>query len=359
MSRPLQITDQPWGETYSEIIDVRSPSEFAEDHWPGSVNLPVLNDSERAEVGWLYKQVDPLTARKRGATFVAANIAHHLNQHFVDKDRHYRPLIYCWRGGQRSRSLALVLAEVGWCVSLLQGGYKTYRAWVREQLKTLPGRFHYRLLCGSTGSGKTLILRRLAVQGSQVLDLEGLACHRGSLLGEEWRIPQPSQKWFETQLCQALQQMDPQRPVWLEAESCKVGQLYIPPALWQAMLQAPALEIQTPLPERIKGLIQDYPHWIAQPEWLKAKLILLKPRYGQAQITLWLDWIDQQNWYCLVEDLLKVHYDPSYYHALERSFRPSSERIVLADFSEGSLQQAVQKLQHWQGIPLPRPVNPA
>jgi len=246
VAAPIHVTAEPWLHTYSEIIDVRSPAEYAEDHWPGAINLPVLDDAERAEVGTLYKQVDPFTARKRGASLVAQNIARHLQTHFADKDRDYHPLIYCWRGGQRSASLALVLSQVGWQVTVLQGGYKTYRAWVRRQLQTLPQQFTYRVLCGPTGSGKTLLLHYLHQQGAQVLDLEELACHRGSLLGAEWGRPQPSQKSFESQLVQVFLKWDPAKPVWVEAESAKVGQLHLPPALWQALTKPTASRCSCP-----------------------------------------------------------------------------------------------------------------
>lgn len=173
-------TKQPWTESYSEIIDVRSPSEFAEDHIPGAINLPVLNDAERAEVGTIYKQVCPFNARKIGAAFVSKNISLHLNQHFATKDKNYHPLVYCWRGGQHSLSMALVLAQIGWQVKLLEGGYKTYRAYVRHQMEYLPEKFTYQVLCGLAGSGKTRILRQMRLtRNTQVLDLEALANHRG------------------------------------------------------------------------------------------------------------------------------------------------------------------------------------
>jgi len=131
-------TQQPWAETYSEIIDVRSESEFSEDRIPGAINLPVLDDAERADVGTIYKQINPFTARKKGAALVAKNISEHLTTHFANKDKDYHPLVYCWRGGQRSNSMATVLTQIGWRVAVLEGGYKTYRAYVRQQLEDLP-----------------------------------------------------------------------------------------------------------------------------------------------------------------------------------------------------------------------------
>lgn len=201
-----KYTQQPWTETYSEIIDVRSPSEFTQDRIPTAINLPVLDDAERAEVGTIYKQ-SPFAARKKGAALVAKNISQHLVEYFASKDKDYRPLVYCWRGGQRSNSMASVLSQIGWQVTVIEGGYKTYRTYVREQLEKLPENFNYKLLCGLTGSGKTYILRQLKQRGAQVLDLEAIANHRGSLLGEEWTgkpASQPSQKYFESLLLHQL-----------------------------------------------------------------------------------------------------------------------------------------------------------
>jgi tRNA 2-selenouridine synthase len=189
---------------FSEVVDVRSPAEFAEDHIPGAINRPVLNDAERERVGTIYKQVNPFEARKLGAALVSRNIARHIDEHFVGKGKDYRPLVYCWRGGQRSGSLALVLNQIGFRVSVLHGGYKTYRGEVMDGLRDLPKRFDFRILAGATGSGKTRVLRALAEAGGQVLDLEAIACHRGSLLGSEPDAPQPAQRWFESQLHQQL-----------------------------------------------------------------------------------------------------------------------------------------------------------
>jgi tRNA 2-selenouridine synthase len=354
MARSLLYTEHPWATAYSEIIDVRSPQEFTEDHLPGALNLPVLSDAERGEVGTLYKQVDPFTARKLGAARVAENIARHLTHHFAAKDHSYQPLIYCWRGGQRSLSLALVLAEIGWRVTLLQGGYKTYRAWVRQQLLDLPQQFTYRILCGATGSGKTHLLHGLAEQGAQVLDLEALAAHRGSLLGQEWQMPQPSQKYFETLLLQQLQRFDPHQPIWLESESAKIGQLYIPPALWQAMMRAECVEVQTPMPQRVQWLLHHYPHWITHPEVLKQKLAFLKHRYGSEMLQAWVTRIDRQEWPELVQDLLESHYDPTYQHALQRSFDRMTDVVHLADFSQDSIARVLADLLH-SSLPSPSP----
>ncbi|MBD1926192.1 tRNA 2-selenouridine(34) synthase MnmH [Trichocoleus sp. FACHB-90] len=373
MLRSPNYTKLPFTETYSDIIDVRSQSEFTEDRIIGAINLPVLNDEERAKVGTLYKQC-PFTARKLGAALVAQNIAQHLTTYFADKEKDYHPLIYCWRGGQRSNSLAMVVSQIGWQVTIIEGGYKTYRAYVREQLEHLPEKFTYRVLAGMTGSGKTHILRHLAALGVQVLDLEGLANHRGSLLGEEWEsrrgedkekkvlspnpqspvpspqspVPnpqsptpspqsQPSQKHFESLLLHELQSFDPNLPVWVEAESNKIGRVYLPKSVWQQMQQSSGVEIELPLNARIQWLLQEYPQLIAHPEVLKGKLEKLKSRYGGEKIKEWYRLIDAQEWENLVGDLLACHYDPSYNHAIHRCF-PKIERVLsLPELSDASV----------------------
>ena len=220
---------------FDEIIDVRTPAEFAEDHIPGAINCPVLSDEERITVGTLYKQVSPFEARKVGAALIAKNIAHHLETRFRDHPKSWRPLIYCWRGGQRSGAMSIILAQVGWAAHKLEGGYKTYRRDVLDKLEALPQSFTFRVVCGPTGSGKSHLLAALADSGQQVLDLEMLAQHRGSVLGRLPEQAQPSQKWFDSALLQTLQGFDPARPVYVEAESNKIGLITLPPALIAAM----------------------------------------------------------------------------------------------------------------------------
>ena len=341
------FTKQPWTETYSEIIDVRSPAEFAEDCIPGSINLPVLTNLERAEVGTIYKQ-SPFTARKRGAALVAKNLSQHLLDHFESKDKNYRPLVYCWRGGQRSNSMALVLSQVGWQVTVLEGGYKTYRAYVRQQLEQLPILFTYKILCGLTGTGKTHILQQLSKRpNQQVLDLEALANHRGSLLGEEWTnkpISQPTQKQFESILLHQLQSFDSSIPVWVESESNKIGQVHLPPSLWQKMKQASCIEIQLPLKARVQFLLANYPHLVDNPEILKAKLQLLKPRYGKNKINQWEQLINSGLWQEFVQDLLQCHYDPSYTQSIERDFAKVERTFSIEELSDRTTEKLLSLL---------------
>jgi tRNA 2-selenouridine synthase len=338
---PLPVyTKQPWIETYSEIIDVRSPSEFAEDHIPGAINLPVLNDAERAEVGTIYKQDSPFVARKIGAALVTKNISQHISQHFATKEKDYYPLVYCWRGGQRSNSMALVLSQIGWRVTLLEGGYKTYRAYVREQLQSLPEKFTYKVLCGFTGSGKTHILHQMRQRGAQVLDLEALANHRGSLLGEVWEdklSPQPSQKYFESLLLQKLQSFHTDEVVWLESESVKVGKIHLPHILWEKIKQASCVEIQVPIAARVQFLLSEYPHLINHPDILKAKLHHLKFRYGKEKIRRWYQLIDTGQWESFVQDMLEFHYDPTYCKSIHRDFTHVERVVSILDLSTSTI----------------------
>ncbi len=215
---------------FDAVIDVRSPSEFAEDHIPGAINCPVLDDEERIRVGTLYKQVSAFEAKKIGAALVARNIGNHIESRFVEQGRDWKPLVYCWRGGNRSGAMATILARIGWPAVQLDGGYKEYRRHVNAALTTLPNAFSYRVVCGTTGSGKSRLLQTMAAEGAQVLDLEQQAIHRGSLLGHEPRIAQPSQKAVEITLWLAMRRFDPERPVFIESESKKVGNVRVPDA---------------------------------------------------------------------------------------------------------------------------------
>jgi tRNA 2-selenouridine synthase len=347
MLHSVTYTHQPWAGSYSEIIDVRSPSEFLEDRIPGAINLPVLNDAERAEVGTIYKQVCSFTARKIGAALVTRNIYQHLSQHFAAKDPDYHPLVYCGRGGQRSSSMASVLTQIGWQVTVLDGGYKTYRSYVRQQLEHLPEKFTYRMLCGLTGTGKTHILEKLQQRGAQVLDLENLANHRGSLLGGEWPgklSSQPSQKYFETLLLQILQSFDPHQPVWIESESNKIGQVYLPQSLWQNMRRASCVEIQLPIAARVNFLLQEYTHLISSPDILKQKLEKLKYRCGWEKLSQWYQLIDGGAWEALVQDLLNSYYDPIYKRSFQNYFNKAERVLQMPDLSDSSIDNLLDSL---------------
>ena len=200
---------------FDTIVDVRSPAEFAEDHVPGAINCPVLDNEERARVGTIYKQVSPFEAKKIGAVLVAKNVAGHIETAFIGRPRNWKPLVYCWRGGKRSGAMAHILRDIGWDARTLEGGYKAYRRWVIEQLARVPYGLRFRVVCGPTGSGKSRLLQALARTGAQVLDLEELAAHRGSVLGDLPGRPQPTQKMFESLVLQRLSSFESRREVFV------------------------------------------------------------------------------------------------------------------------------------------------
>jgi tRNA 2-selenouridine synthase len=297
---------------FDEIIDVRSESEFAEDHIPGAINCPVLNDAERERVGTIYKQVSAFDAKKIGAALVGRNIAHHIDSAFAQRPRNWRPLVYCWRGGNRSGALAEVLAQIGWRVGRLDGGYKAYRRAVIADLDALPQRFSWRVVCGLTGSGKSRLLRALAQRGAQVLDLEALASHRGSVLGNLPGEPQPSQKTFESLVWAELRKFDSGRPLHVEAESKKIGNVRVPEMLIAAMWNGEGLRLEATMELRVELLMQEYQHFVANPALLAVQLDCLAALYGQKQIAAWKALAAARDGDTLVRELLEIHYDPAY-----------------------------------------------
>jgi len=333
-------------DAFDEVIDVRSPAEFALDHVPSAVNCPVLDDSERAHVGTLYKQISPFDAKKIGAALVAKNIARHIDEHFRGRAHGWRPLVYCWRGGQRSAAMAYVLRQVGWDAATLEGGYRAYRHEVIEQLERMPQGFRFEVVCGATGSGKSRFLAALAAQGAQVLDLERLARHRGSLLGELPGEPQPSQKMFDSWVWSALKHLDPARPVFVEAESKKIGQLQVPARLLERMREGECLRLDVPLPERVRFLIEEYRHFLDEPAALKEKLQCLTSRYGRAVIGRWLAQTDAGAWRELVADLLVTHYDPSYLRAAAQNYLhyDEAQALSLTRLDQTAMAQAAGEL---------------
>lgn len=296
---------------FDDIIDVRSPAEFAEDHAPGAINLPVLSDEERAEVGTIYVQTSRFEARRIGGAYVARNIAAHLSGPLADRPPSWRPLIYCWRGGMRSGSMATILDQVGWRTALLKGGYRTWRAHVRERLYDQAWPLKLVLLDGGTGSGKTELLGLLAERGVQTVDLEGMASHRGSLLGAIPGRPQPPQKLFESLLLQALAALDPSRPVVVEAESSKVGERMIPPGLWQVMQAAPRVELKAPLEERARYLARAYADIAARADLIEL-LERLPDRLGRKRLEEWRAMAGAGSHEALAAELMQAHYDPAY-----------------------------------------------
>lgn len=313
---------------FDAIIDVRSESEFALDHIPGAINCPVLDDAQRILVGTTYKQVNAFEAKKIGAALVARNIARHIDALWLDKPRDWKPLIYCWRGGNRSGSMAHILAKIGWPAIQLDGGYKAYRAYVSAALE-VPPRLAFKVVCGTTGSGKSRLLEVLDSIGAQVLDLEQLAAHRGSVLGNLPSQPQPSQKMFETLVWDKLRHFDPARPVFVESESKKVGNLRVPDALMEQMRLSPCISLTLSRPNRVRLLMEDYHHFTADPGLLNTQLDCLAKLHGREKINAWHGMANDGCMPQLVDQLLVDHYDPAYIRSIDRNFTLFAQAEVL------------------------------
>jgi tRNA 2-selenouridine synthase len=328
---------------FDAIIDVRSPAEFAEDHAPGAINLPVLDNEERARVGTIYVQESRFRARRIGAALVARNIARHLEGVLADRPGSFAPIVYCWRGGQRSGAMATVLDQVGWRVSVLAGGYRTYRRRVTGALYDGAFPCPVVLLDGPTGVAKTDILHRVGALGGQTLDLEALASHRGSLFGSLPSEAQPPQKMFESRLLAAIEALDPTRPVLVEAESSKVGEINLPPALWKAMLAAPRVALSAPAAARAAYLLETYGEVTADPARLEDILARLPPHHGRERKDAWRDLAARDAWLDLVASLIENHYDPGYDRSGRREGRARLADIELADLSDAARQDAALK----------------
>lgn len=331
---------------FDEIIDVRSEDEFAEDHIPGAVNYPVLNNAERAEVGTIYKQVSSFDAKKIGAALVSANIARHLREQLLARPREWRPLVYCWRGGGRSGAFAHVLGQIGWRTGQLDGGYKNYRRAVIDELQTLPSRFQWRVVCGMTGTGKSLLLRALRDQGAQVLDLEELAQHRGSVLGNLPDAPQPAQKMFESLVWHALRHFDPERPVFVESESKKVGNLRVPEKLIEAMWQSSCVVIEADMAVRVGLLKDEYAHFLGDAALLNTQLDCLRQLHGGTVINDWQTMARNEDWDRLTAELLVKHYDPAYTRAINHHYPrlPQATRFVLTAHTPAAMARLAREV---------------
>ena len=338
---------------FDAVIDARSPAEFADDHLPGAINWPVLDDEQRRVVGTLYVQTSSLEARKLGAAMVARNIAGHLDRWIADKPRDWQPLVYCWRGGQRSGALAWFLDQIGFRTAKLAGGYKGFRAVVRQALVDEPARFDLRVLAGRTGSGKTRLLQALAAEGAQVLDLEGMAHHRGSILGGLPGQPQPTQKHFDSRLWQALRLLDAARPVYVESESKKIGRLQVPDALIHQMhATRQVLRVDMGDAARVQLLLEDYGFFADDPPAFCKLLDGLVALRGRETVARWQALAQAGDWAAVFGQMMSEHYDPLYSRSMDRHYAglAQAQGVSLADGGAESLRQAARQILAEPGL---------
>ena len=343
---------------FDAVIDARSESEFAEDRLPGAVNWPVLNDAERVSVGTQYKQESPFEARKRGAVIAARNIAQHVETNLMHQPRDWKPLVYCWRGGQRSGSLSLILDQIGFSVNVLEGGYREFRRAIVAELDLLPLPLHFRVVIGRTGSAKSRLLQALHSQGEQVLDLEALACHKGSVLGPMPGQPQPSQKRFETLVWQSLRGFDPSRPVYAEGESRTIGRLRVPERLLECMRAAACVQVQMPLEARVQFLLDDYAYFVADVESFCERLNALREVRGGAVIARWQAEARSGQLASVVQELLTEHYDPVYLRSIHRNFVQVGSALAL-DLPDAEPATLVAAAHQLMALPMPPAAPPA
>jgi len=315
---------------FDTVIDARSEDEYAEDHLPGAVNWPTLNNEERKLVGTMYKQVNAFEASKRGAAMAARNIASHIEREVLDKPKGWKPLAYCWRGGKRSGSLSLVLSQIGFRITLLEGGYKAFRNALLEDIPRLAPKFDWRVICGTTGSGKTRLLQALEKSGAQVLDLEALANHRSSVLGAIPGVPQPSQKHFDTRIWDVLRRLDPARPVFVESESKKVGNVAVPAALIEAMRAGQCLNLVLPDEQRVALLLEDYDFFVRDSEAFCERLDALTQLRGKQVVEAWKAQVRAGQTEPVVRDLLLSHYDPVYLQSMQRNFKQYAQAQAIS-----------------------------
>jgi tRNA 2-selenouridine synthase len=340
---------------FDAIIDARSPAEFALDHIPGAINCPLLDNEERRIVGTLYKQQGAFEARRVGGAMAAANLARHLHTHFADRPAHWKPLVYCWRGGLRSGAMVTWLRLVGWDAQQLAGGYKSWRRHVVAQIETLGPQLPLVVICGATGSAKTRVLQALAAQGEQVLDLEACACHKGSVLGDLPGQPQPTQKGFETRIAAVLEQVDLRRPLYVEGESRRIGRLTVPPPLLARLRASPCLEIVAPPQARLAYLLRDYAYLGDDRPALARQLGLLREMHTRETLARWQKWADQGALHPLFEELMTLHYDPHYQRSQNTHFLAWGERrqVVADELSPAGIEALARRIRDGLGQAAP------
>ncbi|MEY4902441.1 MAG: hypothetical protein RLZZ292_256 [Bacteroidota bacterium] len=320
------------------LIDVRTPAEFAKGHIPGAINLPLFTNEERVIVGTAYKKVSPENALLKGLDFVGVKMSS-----FIRKARNLAPerrlIVHCWRGGKRSGSMAWLLDMAGFDVLTIEGGYKAYRNLVLEQVEKM--QLHLVVVGGRTGTGKTEILHHLRDLGEQILDLEGLAHHKGSAFGGLGELPQPSSEHFDNLLFEQILKLDLEKKIWIENESHGIGTVFITETFWQKMKAAPVMNVEIPLALRVQRLVMDY------AKYPKQELIdifkRLQKKLGGKDTQTAIEAIEQQNDFTKAAEIALRYYDKTYQFCLETNISPNIQRLA---FDHADMLAIAIRLQH-------------
>jgi tRNA 2-selenouridine synthase len=351
-STPPQATDEflpmltdALAGRYAIVVDARSEREYAQDHLPGAINLPVVDNEQYAEVGTTHK-TDKHRAYQIGVSYALKNMSRAIDELISEHPKDARMLVYCFRGGKRSKLWLDSLATIGYRVDRLPGGWKAYRAWVRDQLEELPRRFRYNVLCGPTGCGKTRLLTALESVGAQALDLEALAQHHGSLIGDLPGVPQPTQKWFDSLLVSKLTKFDPKLPVWVESESKKIGAIQLPDSLLETFRNGDIFALEAPMSERVRLWREDYAHFESDPDSLITRLRHLRPLIGGDEFVLWEKLAAERRMPELFARLMEAHYDPAYARSIGRNFPqyPDAPRVNVESLDMRALVELAREL---------------